>query len=253
MAPFPTMRCLVTPAQWTAAAIDLPPDASHHLLRVLRVRPGERVGLLTGQGHAAEATVASAAAGRVTLAVLAETRRETPPPAVAVTLFQAIPKHALMDTLVRQAVELGVRELVPLMTERVIVRLAPREAERRVARWRRLAREALCQCGRAWLPAVQPVCTAAEAAARVSAHDLVLLGALRPGARPLGEVLAPWRGRAPARLGLVIGPEGDLSDAELDAFTAAGARPVTFGAGVLRVDTAALYGLSVLLHETGRD
>src|SRR5690606_1274920 len=115
-------------------------------------RPGERLGLFTGRGHTADAELVDAAGARARLRVIAGTRRLAPPPAVSVTLFQAVPKHALMDGILQKATELGARAVVPLLTERVIVRLGPRDAARRLERWQTIALEAVRQCGRAWLP-----------------------------------------------------------------------------------------------------
>ncbi len=247
------MRCLIETSQWPADAPELAPAESRRLLRVMRAQPGERVGLFTGRGHTADAVLEAASGGRARLRVIEGSRREAPPPAVSVTLFQAVPKHALMDAIIQKATELGVRTIAPLMTERVIVRLAPRDAARRLERWQAIALEAVRQCGRAWLPEVLPLRTleAAAAAAAATGFDLLLAGALGPEARPLREALEPVRGRPVLRLGLVIGPEGDLTEAEHAAFRAAGAVPVSFGPRVLRVETAALYGLSVLQYECG--
>jgi len=132
------MRCLIDASQWAADDIELAPDESHHLVQVLRARPGEQVGLFTGQGHTAEATFIAMRQKRALVRVLPATRRVTPLPAVAVTLIQAIPKHALMDGIIQKAVELGAQAIQPLITTRVIVRLSSSAAEQRRGRWQKL-------------------------------------------------------------------------------------------------------------------
>lgn len=249
------MRCRIAVPQWSADAIELAPDESHHLVQVLRVKPGERVGLFTGQGHVAEATFVALRQKRALVRVLPVTRRIMPPPAVAVTLMQAIPKHALMDGIIQKSVELGAQAIQPLMTERVIVRFAmddgrsPGAAEQRQRRWQKIALEATRQCGVAWMPEVRPLRCLAAIIADLAHYDWCLVGSLHAAARPFRETVAKMRRSASRRIALIIGPEGDLTEAETTALRHAGAQLVSFGAAVFRVETAALYGLSLLHYE----
>ena len=245
------MRCLIDASQWAADDIELSPNESHHLVQVLRVRPGEQVGLFTGFGHTAQATFIAVRQKRALVRVLSATRRETPPPSVAVTLIQAIPKHALMDGIIQKAVELGAQAIQPLMTERVIIRLSSGEADRRRGRWQKIALEATRQCGVAWIPTVLPVRSLPATIADLVRFDLCLVASLHAGARAFREVVASaCRGVASLRsLALVIGPEGDLTETETTALRDAGAHLVSFGKTILRVETAALYGLSLLHYE----
>ncbi|MDD5676459.1 MAG: RsmE family RNA methyltransferase [Kiritimatiellae bacterium] len=243
------MRCLIDTAQWSADDIELAPDESHHLVQVLRVRPGEQVGLFTGQGHTAQATFVAVRQKRALVRVLSATRRVTPPPSVAVTLIQAIPKHALMDGIIQKAVELGAQAIQPLTTERVIVRFSASEAERRRGRWQKIAREATRQCGGAWMPSVLPVRSLPEITADLARFDLCLAGSLHADARAFREVVTKARGHSLRSIALIIGPEGDLTETETAALRDAGAQLVSFGKSVFRVETAALYGLSLLHYE----
>ncbi len=249
------MRCLIAVSQWSADEIELTPDESHHLVQVLRVKPGERVGLFTGQGHVAEGVFVALRQKLALVQVLSATRRITPPPAVAVTLMQAIPKHALMDGIIQKSVELGAQAIQPLMTERVIVRLStsagqlPGVAAQRCRRWQKIALEATRQCGVAWMPEVLPLRCLSATIADLAHYDLCLVGSLHADARPFRETMTQMRMSALRRVALIIGPEGDLTEAETTALRNAGARLVSFGAAVFRVETAALYGLSLLHYE----
>lgn len=243
------MRCLIDAPQWAADDIELAPDESHHLVQVLRVRPGEQVGLFTGQGHTAEATFIAVRQKLALVRVLPATRRTTPPPSVAVTLIQAIPKHALMDGIIQKAVELGAQAIQPLMTERVIVRLSSSAAEQRRGRWQKIVLEATRQCGVAWMPGVLPVRSLPEITADLTRFDLCLVASLHADARPFREVLTKASMHSLKSIALIIGPEGDLTEAETTALRDAGAHLVSFGNAVLRVETAALYGLSLLHYE----
>lgn len=243
------MRCLIDACQWAADDIELALDESHHLVQVLRARPGEQVGLFTGQGRTAQATFIAVRQKRALVRVLPATRRATPPPSVAVTLIQAIPKHALMDGIIQKAVELGAQAIQPLITERVIIRLSAGAAEQRHGRWQKIALEATRQCGVAWMPSVFPVRSLPEITADLARFDLCLVGSLHADARAFREAVTKARQASLRNIALIIGPEGDLTETETTALRDAGAHLVSFGNAVFRVETAALYGLSLLRYE----
>lgn len=243
------MRCLIDASQWVADDIVLAPDESHHLVQVLRARVGERVGLFTGRGHTAEATFIAVRQKRALVRVLPDTRHVMPPPAVAVTLIQAIPKHALMDGIIQKAVELGAQAIQPLITERVIVQLSSSAVERRRGRWQKIALEATRQCGVAWMPTVLPARSLPEITADLARFDLCFVGSLHANARAFRTAVTEARVPLLKSIALIIGPEGDLTETETTALRDAGAQLVSFGNAVLRVETAALYGLSLLHYE----
>ena len=243
------MRCLIDASQWAADDITLAPDESHHLIKVLRARAGEQVGLFTGQGHTAQATFIAVRQKRVLVRVLPATRRTTPLPSVAVTLIQAIPKHALMDGIIQKAVELGAQAIQPLITARVIVRLSSSAAEQRRGRWQKIALEATRQCGVAWMPTVLAVRSLPEITADLARFDLCFVASLHAEARAFREVVTKARQASLSSIALIIGPEGDLTETETTALRDAGAHLVSFGKAVLRVETAALYGLSLVRYE----
>jgi 16S rRNA (uracil1498-N3)-methyltransferase len=247
-----TARCLIEPAEWLRPECALTREQSHHLLRVLRARPGDRVALLDGQGGVAVAELVGARGGRATVRVL-ERRRE-PPPAVWLVLFQAVAKAQAMDWILQKAAEIGAREVVPMRTARSIPVLGEeRRAESRRSRWQRIAAAAAEQSGSPWVMQVGSVTPFAEAVERAGRCDALLLASLAPGARALREVMGELRSRRPGRLGVLIGPEGDFEPAEIAAARGQGAVPVSLGSRVLRAETAALFVLSVLTCELAAD
>jgi 16S rRNA (uracil1498-N3)-methyltransferase len=245
-------RFLVPPDLWRGPDVVLPPAESRHLAAVLRVREGDEVAIFDGCGREARARVLASRPDRVALRLLDESPPDpVPVPGLELTLGQAVPKGHGMDEIVRQATELGLARLVPLAAERVIARWSPAEAAARVERWRRVAVSAAKQCGLNRLPEIESLCRPAELAGRIGSFDAAFLGSLRPDARPFRDALADWRLRRPRRVLLMIGPEGDFTEAEADASCRAGAVPVSFGPLVFRVATAALYGLGILRYEFG--
>lgn len=224
--------------------IPIPPEETHHLARVLRVGPGGRVRVFDGAGREADGEVESS--GRLGLSVRLRQSFVHPRPPAHVVLYQAILKSDRMDEVVQKAVELGVAELVPLAADHCVVKVASGKAEARLERWRKIALGAARQSGNPFnmeLHEALPVGTACAAAARL---DVAYFGSLEPGARPLWDALGDIRQRRGVRIGLWIGPEGDWSTGEYDALRRGGVKPITLGPLVLRAETAAIYGLSVI-------
>ena len=219
-------------------------DAAHHLHTVLRVRPGEPLELLDGEGHILPATIGDSSKRevRVLPSGPVQTIPRTPPD---VTLFQCVAKASHMEWLVEKAVELGAVELVPVLSRNCVSRP---EAGSTVARWERIAAAALEQCGGPWRMRIAPVHTWAQAIERVRTFPgAVLTAALPEGTPPIRTVLDGLRDLPnPRTYALFVGPEGDFADFELDELSAAGSRFVGLGPTVLRTDTAVVAALACL-------
>jgi 16S rRNA (uracil1498-N3)-methyltransferase len=211
-----------------------------HAATVKRLRVGEAVRVADGRGGLGEAEVV--AVGRDLVELSVGRRVELAAPAPRVALAQALVKGDRGELAVELATEAGVDEVLPWRAARCVARWedGPR-GDKALARWRSTAREAAKQARRPWVPPVgEPVSTAALAR-RVAAADLALV--LHESAEPgLGSVELPAAGEVL----LVVGPEGGVSDAELDELAAAGARAVRLGPQVLRASTAAAVALGAL-------
>jgi 16S rRNA (uracil1498-N3)-methyltransferase len=222
------------------AEIDLPERAARHVA-VLRLRAGDVVVLFSGRGgeHAARLTLVSRSGVRAKVGAFQDVGRESP---LAITLAQCISAGDRMDLTLQKATELGVQKIVPLISERAVVRLKEERAERRLQHWRAVVAAACEQCGRnsipevsaptelhAWLAA--PETRAAEAARLVLAPE---------AASGLGVIP-----RSDSTL-LLIGPEGGLADHELVAAKTAGFTPIRLGPRILRTETAPLAAITAL-------
>jgi 16S rRNA (uracil1498-N3)-methyltransferase len=216
-----------------------------HAATVRRLRRGERVDLTDGAGLLAECVVAAVERDALRLDVVARHRQPAPEPRVVVV--QALPKGDRGELAVELMTEVGVDEIVPWAAARCVTRWRPERREKSLARWRATAREAAKQARRAWLPEVAEPATTDQVTARIGAatagfvlHEAATttLGALDPPVT--GEVV------------VVVGPEGGLADAEIEAFTAAGGRAALLGPTVLRTSTAGVVAAAVLLSRTGR-
>ncbi len=246
----PDFRVYCPPAAAEPAELTLSAAETHHLVVVNRARVGDPVVAFDGRGT--EWLCELTAATKQTATLRVRTTRRHPPLPHAITLGQALPKGATMDVIVRQATELGAARLAPLESERTQVHLAAERSERKVEKWQTTALEAAKQCGNPFLPEIMPLQTAAAFIAAEHAGDLKLVASLHPGAGPLRPVVQAFhraRGRWPRGIVWLVGPEGDLSPAELAQALAHGFVPITLGPLVLRCDTAAAYALSVTNYE----
>jgi 16S rRNA (uracil1498-N3)-methyltransferase len=217
-----------------------------HAATVRRLRAGEE--LLLGDGRGGLARVFVVAVRRDGLDVRVLDRRAVPAPAVRVLLAQALVKGDRGELAVELATEAGVDAVLPWQAARSVARWeAGARGAKALERWRTTVRAAAKQARRPWVPPVgEPVATAALAR-RVAEADLALV--LHEDATAgLADVPLPAEGGVL----LVVGPEGGITDAELDELTAAGARPVRLGPEVLRASTAAAVALGALGVRTGR-
>src|SRR5207248_4188024 len=185
-------RCYISPGNWNPDALSLRDAEAHHARDVLRMKRGDRAVLFNGRGREITAEIVDLSGDEVHFRRLQET--ETPPFRCRITLGQAIPKGKNMDLIVQKAVEIGAAVIAPLISERTIVDLDPKEAEQKRSKWELTAIEAAKQCGQSWLPTVatprklkdffgvgtglRPVSTSHSDVART--HDLRLIGSLQP-------------------------------------------------------------------------
>jgi 16S rRNA (uracil1498-N3)-methyltransferase len=223
----------------------LSPEESHHLARVLRVEPGQAITLFDGRGEVADAVVETVSRSEVKVRI--EKRWSVSPPAVQIDLIQAVPKPDRWELVLQKAVELGVSNIQPMLTRHTECKASPKKQER----WKSILLNAAQQCEARWLPAIKPLEKMDGVLPGLCGYDLVLIASLYEGARPFREIpLRHDSGEAMVRnIALLIGPEGDFTPEEVESALQAGAVPVSFGNRVLRTETAAIFGLSVLAYE----
>jgi 16S rRNA (uracil1498-N3)-methyltransferase len=247
-------RFYLPPERCAGAMLRLEGREAHHALHVLRLQRGELATVLDGVGNEFMCTVAECGRNAIVLSVSLKNFVSAPP--CAITLLLAVPKGKIIESIIQKAVELGVRRVVPLLTERVVTHLDDGDAESKRDKWQAVAIEAIKQCGSAWLPTIEVPVTMKLFLARQENFDLSLVGSLQKERRYPREVLREFESkqkRPPQNVGVWIGPEGDFTATELAAIQDSGAQPVSLGRLVLRVETAAIYCLSFLNYELQRD
>ncbi|MCW2837199.1 MAG: rsmE, partial [Marmoricola sp.] len=189
-------------------------DEARHAVVVRRTRVGEEVVLVDGAGSAATCSVTSTS--KTSLTALVSAVSLTPPPAPHVTVVQAIPKGDRGELAVEVLTEIGVDRIVPWAAARSVGVWRGERAERSLAKWRSTARESGKQSRRPWLPEVTPVASTAEVVSLLEAADLAVV--LHEGASAPMSALSL---DGVASILVVVGPEGGITDEELEAFGAA--------------------------------
>ena len=207
----------------------------HHLKDVLRLRPGEKVTASDSKGNGYLCAAKELGRERIILEII----RRLPPEKkdFRLSIACAIPQNSRFDDIVDKLTQLGVEKIIPLITERTIVKLTAEKSRQRLARWKKIALAASQQSQRGSLPVVEPVTEFRRLIACSGGDDLKLIPALLGKRRALKQIL--FLRKAKDILAL-IGPEGDFTAQEAAFARRAGFIPVSLGDNVLRVETAAI-------------
>ncbi len=243
-------RFYLPPTTWDDTTPELHDDEAHHCRDVMRCREGDVVAIFDGAGTEAEARITSVEKKKVCLETLSS--HSTEPLPAAITLGQAIPKGKNMELIIQKATELGVARIVPLLSTNTVVQLSDKDRAKKQEKWQRIAIEACKQCGQNWLPGVATPTSVGDYVGADSGGGLDIVAAIDEKSAPLKEILQTWDTQNPQRptqARLLIGPEGDLTTAEVDAALEAGFAPLSLGPIILRSETAAIYTLSVMTYE----
>lgn len=219
---------------------ELPADAAHHAIRVLRLREGDLLEIFDGQGNVVQGVIDGLVGKRVVISDLrlVSSDRESPLP---ITLAQSLTSSEKMDWIVQKATELGVTEIQPLDTERSVARLTAERAAKRLEHWHQVIVSACEQCGRNVLPRIHPPLDimAWLVGMRANAGNKLIL--LPDGAVSLKALAAAAQPSV-----LLIGPEGGFTKLEAESAIDCGFQAIRMGARVLRTETAAIAGLAAM-------
>ncbi len=243
-------RFYIPPENCRGDLLPLDNREAHHALRVLRLKRGDKTVALDGAGGEFFCKVEIAARDSVSLRVTG--KNFVPAASCSITLLVGIPRGKIIESIIQKSVELGARRIVPLLTGRVVSHLDGESAGYKREKWRQVAIEAIKQSGAAWLPEIEAPMSIPDFLARNAKFDLQIVGSLQKDHRHPGDVFREFEnaaGHLPKTIAVWIGPEGDFTLPELKAIQNAGAQPITLGHLTLRVETAAVYCLSILNYE----
>lgn len=229
-------------------SVKLEADEARHLREVLRLKPGDEVYVFDGEGKEFQCTIETSRRDSAILNVVAEVpaaRTESP---LELTLAVALLKSDKFDLVVQKTTELGIVRLVPVMTRLADIKLRDEsDAEKRLARWRRIALEAAKQSGRALIPeVVEPMMFSDLLQSKTS--DCSVLFSERDG-----QAFEALKGRVTDTRAVtaLVGSEGGWTDAELEEAKGMGWTVITLGGRTLRAETAAIAVTTLLQHNFG--
>ncbi|NLT47588.1 MAG: 16S rRNA (uracil(1498)-N(3))-methyltransferase [Clostridiales bacterium] len=217
-----------------------------HICKVLRLCVGDKLEVSDASEFEYETEILSADHEMVTVRIL-DKQRFSREPEIKVTLFQGVPKHGKMETIIQKAVELGVYSIVPVFTKRTVV-TEKQGFEKKLDRWNKISAEAVKQCKRGIVPEIERSVSFSQMLDRLAEYDLVLFPYENENESTIKDAL---RGLAePVRhIALIIGPEGGFSDEEANEVTALKGRSVSLGKTILRTETAGPAALAMIMYE----
>ena len=224
------------------ALIPLDEKASHYLIKVLRLKPNAPLVVFNGHGNQYNATIATVEKKTVTIRTddCVAVNNESP---LSIHLAIALSKGDRMDWIIQKATELGVTAITPLISERTEVKLKGERLQKKLQHWQQIAISACEQCGRNRVPTINALCIADDWITTVKAEQKLVLHH-----RTEQSIDATLNIASAA---LLIGPEGGLSEREINAAEQCGFEALKLGPRVLRTETAPLAAVTLLQHSWG--
>lgn len=219
-------------------------EEAQHISRVLRMKKGDTVTLCDGEGTFYDATLTDFSDKTVT-AEISDGYSAPTEPKVQLTVFQGVPKHPKLETVIQKLTEIGAVRLVPMDTKRAVAKL---DKSAKVDRLRKIAQEAAKQSKRGIVPEVTDAVPFKKAVEMAMQADLALIPYEEETEVSLKSAL---RGKTPKTVSVMIGPEGGFDESEIRMAKDAGIQSVTLGKRILRTETAPLTVASVVLYELG--
>lgn len=223
----------------------------NHIKNVLRMAEGEEITVCDGEGIFYDCTISGLSAESITADISARREAKTELP-VRITLFQGLPKKDKMELIIQKAVELGVDEVIPVVTRFCVAKIGDEKKEKKkLERWQAISEAAAKQSGRGKIPRIRLAMAYKEALGLCSQMEKGMIPYEKAEGMKAFQKTIRDCGQLPAgsRLGIFIGPEGGFDEKEIEAALAAGVQPVSLGKRILRTETAGLCILSVLMLE----
>ncbi|MGI6329095.1 MAG: RsmE family RNA methyltransferase [Dethiobacteria bacterium] len=221
-------------------------------LKASRLKAGDIIVLSDGEGRAFYARLDYIRKGDAAASLLSEVELEVEPP-LEVTLYPGITKGEKLDEVIRHAVELGVRRIAPVLTERSVVKYSEKKGLDKAVRWQKIALSAASQCRRRFIPRVEGPLNFDDMLHELGSgrKELIIVPWEEEKERGFAQLALDFR-EPPRSLAIFTGPEGGISPAEMEKLKQCrGVRPVTLGPRILRAETAPLAVLSIVMYLWG--
>jgi 16S rRNA (uracil1498-N3)-methyltransferase len=225
-------------------------DDLKHLRKVLRLGPGDSINVFDGTGKEFEAKLLSVDKTCALAEITASFQTEAEPE-INLTLFQGLLKGEKMDLIIQKGVELGVRSIIPVITDRTVVQVDNNKSEKKALRWSKIAREASKQCRRAMVPHISEPISFDEAISESKRYEAALLLYENESKKCLKETLKCYTINKIKEIALFVGPEGGFTPHEIEKYTNSGFDVAGLGRRILRAETAAISVISIIMYEMG--
>ena len=213
---------------------------ANHIARSLRMRVGEALTVSDSKGTDFNCVISGINPDRIELQVK-EIKPSESEPDISVTLCTCLLKGDKFESVIRHSVELGVTEIMPLLSTNCVSRPDAKSLKSKGERWQKIANEAAGQCGRGRLPAVLNTIELTDFAKTIADYDLVLFF-YEVGGEPLGETM--WENDTAKKIAIITGPEGGFTAKEAELLSNRGAKTISLGKRILRAETAPLAALT---------
>ncbi len=241
-----THRFFVPQNQIYRSTINISGGDVDHIRRVLRLKVGDEIDVLDGTGRVYATEIKAIRADKVICEAISS-RGAKSEPTIKVILMQSIPREAKMDIIIQKCTELGADKIIPVITERTIIKLDDQKKATRLSRWQRIAKEAAEQSARGIIPKIDEIKTFDEALQLSQNFDLCLIPWEMEEKTTLKEILG--QNKEAKSILIAIGPEGGFSKAEVELAVKAGFKPVSLGKRILRTETAGIAVLAMINYE----
>lgn len=219
----------------------------NHIKNVLRLRVGEKILVSDGNGTDYECSI-DVISDESVIARIIDVKKNAAELSTKITLFQGMPKSDKFELIIQKAVELGVFEIIPVITKRTVVKIDDKKAGKKLDRYNGIAESAGKQSGRGIIPQVKDFMTFKQAIEYAKTLDMNIIPYEEAeGLEYSRNVIKDIKGKN--SLGIFIGPEGGFAKEEVDVATAMGAKCITLGNRILRTETAGLAVLSIIMFE----
>ncbi len=250
-------RYFVAPESFREQSVTLEGEDVHHLLRVMRMKPGDKVIVSDGISREAVCVLRELEPSRA-IADIEEGLPMAGEPRWKITVAQGLPKGDKMELVIQKGTEIGAVGFVPFQSERAVVQYDEKKEGKRLERWRKIAKEAAEQAHRSAIPEIRSVMNWRGLIADFAHYDAVFFCYEKEGGTPsaglraaIHEALAGKDANGPLTLLVVVGPEGGFAEREAAEAAAAGALLTGLGRRILRTETAAMAALACLMYESG--
>lgn len=223
-------------------------DDVNHITKVLRLRKGEKIQISDGRGREYICLIEETGKKEI-ISIIEEVFDNCTESTLNITLFQGLPKSQKMEFIIQKCVEIGVKAVQPVITERVVVKTDNRDLSGKLERWQRISEEAAKQSDRGIIPKVLPPITFKEALEQLKAMDLAVVPYERENSLGLRDALS--HSNNPTDIGILIGPEGGFEEYEIEQCSGRGVKSVTLGPRILRTETAGIVASTIILYQLG--